>query len=243
MEGEMTATALKVRVPVGASVICQIEGDRVHFSIPPIGTLTGDKVLTGFLDPDDNQLPNENDRLYAYDPAAPMAAPWFEGTLSGRIEPKGSGACPSGAGFLVTAAEADNDYRVTLTGAALPANVIVGSPVRFGRIVRYSFAQDVAGDGQWYLWYQRCTLAGVCGDAAPVTGPFMPATGDKATTGFRFRYYDSAGAETVNRLAVARIDIFARPTTREKVGVGGSNRTTLTPKTIDSVTVALRNRY
>jgi len=64
------------------------------------------------------------------------------------------------------------------------------------------------------------------------------------TTGFRFRYYDSAGLETADRLAVARIDVFARPTTREKVSTGGgATRATLTPSTKDSLTIALRNRY
>ena len=237
--GEMSATTLRVRIQLGNSVICWIDpADRRHFRLPPSGALTNG-TLTGFIDVD--ELPRAGDPLFVYDPSQPTATPWFQTSLDQSVL-TGEGSCPSGAGTFVTAAEAPGSYDVR-SAAALPAGVLVGSPVRIAREVRYTFGQEdapPAGDGLWYLYYQACTAAG-CTTRAPVSGPFRPGTTDKTTTGFRFRYYDSAGLETAVPTAVARIDVVSRVTSRENVSLGNTKRAPIVQA--DSVSIALRNRY
>lgn len=235
--GDRTIT---FRATVGTSVVCAISGARTTVDIPTERQLTGGHLLTSFLDPTSAQPLTTTDTAWVLNPTLAIANPWDSVRVT-SIATNASGACPSGAGTLVPAADdTRDDYRVTFD-RALPAGVAVGSSVRFTRLVRYTFRQNtgVGGDDRWYLYYQTCTPA--CGDEQLMSGPFQPGTADPATTGFLFQYFDAAGAATAVRANVARIDITARPVSRENVSrTGGSTRQALTQDEV--VSIAVRNR-
>lgn len=234
----MSATSLEVRAPIGTGVVCAIDGVRTTITIPTERRLSGGHVLTSFVDPSD--LPRAGDWVWLFDATNSTATPWDSVQVSNAGTTKGgAAACPSGAGNLLpTAADgAFADYNVGLQ-AALPAGgVAVGSPVRFTRQVRYRFALDA--DGQYYVYFAECP-AGACGADQPLSGPFRAASADTSATGFRFRYYDVNGAETATRANVARIDIIARPISRDRVSSGDGTRAYLTQ--YEYVSVAVRNR-
>ena len=241
---EMTPTALRFRGTIGASVICWIDGGRARFRLPPIAPLgvgapLGGQVLTGFLDV--NALPTIGDDAWVYDVSQPAgAASWAQRAIAGAtVTGTRAAGCPfaPAAGALLTDADANNpSFEIQVGGGGLPPGVLVGAPVRFTREVRYRFYQ--AADRFWYLGYELCAPA--CGAIQPVTGPFQPATGDPATTGFRFVYRDVAGIVTANPLQVARIEIVSRARSREAVSNGSGARSVFVHT--DSVSVALRNR-
>lgn len=239
---DMTSTSLRFRGTIGASVICWIDAGRTRFRVPPmvplgVGAPEGGQVLTGFLDV--NSLPAIGDDAWVFDVSQPPGAnSWARlGLADATVTASGAAGCPFGvAGALLTALDAANPSFEMRVGGALPPGVVVGAPVRFTREVRYRFFE--AADGFWYLGYELCAPA--CGAIQPVTGPFAPATGVPATTGFRFAYHDVNGNITANPLEVSRIEIVTRARSRDAVSSGAGARSVFVHT--DSVSVALRNR-
>jgi hypothetical protein len=95
--------------------------------------------------------------------------------------------------------------------ANLPDSVKVGAVVRFTRPARYMIYQETSGS--WFLGLQQYS-GGSWGTTSPMAGPYRPfASGDNATSGLQFRFYDSLGVRITNmanRTQVARTDVYLR---------------------------------
>jgi prepilin-type N-terminal cleavage/methylation domain-containing protein len=238
---DMTTTSLRMRAQTGTSVICWIDaGDRRRFRMPPQQTIpTTNALLTSFVDP--FAPPTLNDTAWVFDFEAPSANPWRAHRLTTMVDTLPTGVrCPTGAGTYLPGVQDLNTVSLeTRVDPALPVGVGVGAAVRFTRKVRYAFYQNGA-DGLWYLGYQNCNAGAVCGGIQPVSGPFLPASADPNVTGFRFDYFDANGLPTNVAANVARIDIIARPVSRNRISAGSATRTTFSQT--DRVSVALRNR-
>ena len=246
---DFTATSIRIRTLIGTSVVCRTAAGGAVLTLPPSarvrpvnanGVVQPEVVLSSFVDP--SAPAAIGDTVWVFDPTAAAASPWVaKGIVApGVVMESGGLGCPTnGPGnYMSTSNAALQSFIVTLEGTV--PNAVVGSPVRITRTVRYSFAQNPAGTGPWYLNYQDCTGGGGCGAAQPVSGPFRPGTGSPATTGFRFAYYDSTGAVTATAANISRIDIVARTESRERVSSGSSDRQSIIQT--DSLSVALRNR-
>jgi hypothetical protein len=157
--------------------------------------------LTTFL-----SAPRAGDSMFVFNPGPQPGTNddrWVRHSL--RADP-GTGACPvAPAGLTATAAEAAAGISLEVS-PALPADVVVGSPIRFFRTTAYSLYQEA--DGNWYLGYSNCP-GGACSAREPAAGPYTPyAAGGLG--GLAFSYFDSTGVATLDPRAVARIDITAR---------------------------------
>jgi prepilin-type N-terminal cleavage/methylation domain-containing protein len=228
----MSDSAVDFRLPTGQGIVCTIAAGRLAFVIPP-PALTSRSAVTSWLG-----APVSGDEAFVFGEGPTMVIDddrWFRVTLSAAPAP--AGVCPTATGFTATAAEAAAGYTLTVA-PALPADVVVGSVVRFYRRTKYKLYQPTPG-GSWYLGYFDCP-GGICGNLQAVAGPYLPYTAAGATTGLRFVYRDSTGAVTAIPTSVARIDITARAQTTNPVQMPGRPNDYIRDSLV--VSVALRNR-
>jgi prepilin-type N-terminal cleavage/methylation domain-containing protein len=132
-------------------------------------------------------------------------------------------ACPMGAPSMTVAL--DNVHPVGGLGA-----VLEGSVLRSFEMVRLFTYPDVNGD--FWVGARLYSKSGGWGDVQPLLGPV-------ANGGLRFAYFDSTGAVTANRNAVARVGVQVIGRTKEPVRATSG----LMQYVIDTLTtqIALRN--
>ena len=227
----MSDAAITFRSQFGGSVICTIDPTRTIITLPP-QTMAAQNSLTSFLSD-----ARAGDSVFVFDQGAQQGTNddrWWRMALA---RDPGVGQCPvAPVGFTASAGEAAAGIEITLT-LALPANIVIGAPIRFFRPASYSLYQGAGGD--WWLGYFSCP-GGLCNERQPVTGPYRPYVGPAGPSGLAFAYFDSTGAVTADPRAVARIDVVARSQSQYNLDVANiRNR-----KYQDSlgVSVAVRNR-
>jgi prepilin-type N-terminal cleavage/methylation domain-containing protein len=226
--------SIDVRAPMGASVICHIDGSRTMVGVPPVyaaaGALTswspqpqrGDTVLV-FVENDPTSGPSTPDDGIS----APGA--WSVHVLT--ADPASGGTCPTASGLTRSSAEAAAAVSLRLAPPLAP-EVSPGAALRFVRRARYQLYR--ASDGYWYLGYADClaSRATPCATIQPVNGPFAPG-------GIRFAFWDSTGALTSDPTRVARIDVLARAL-GDRAGKAGAAREPAAESLL--ITIAPRNR-
>lgn len=205
----MTPTSIEFRLTTGASVVCTIAPARTVITVPPTN-LANDAGLTAWADP-----PQMGDSIFVYDSSHTAPTHWQALQLADTVQ--GGATCPQKpTGFTSNAAEAASGYTLVLSDT-LRQSIMVGAGIRGFRHVKYELYQ--AGDGNWYLGYYECTING-CGRPLPVSGPYLPATGN-GNDGIDFAYYDSTGTVTNIPAKVRRIDITMRAKSSNIVNTPG----------------------
>lgn len=234
----MSDTSLHFRATFGSTVLCSITVAGGNTIVIPPQTLARRNTLTSWL-----FQPVIGDSLFIYDEGPEIGNQddsWRRFAITNFVAVTGVNGCPQiGTTALIQAADAtQQSYQLTLS-ANLGTAIRVGAPIRFFRRVKYNLHQ--AGDSKWYLGFGDClsTRSPPCSTTQAVSGPYRPASGTAGQSGLSFAFYDSTGAVTANRAAVARVDIVVRGQTQLRTdGTTGpeSRRDSL------SMTVGVRNR-
>jgi prepilin-type N-terminal cleavage/methylation domain-containing protein len=224
----MSDSAIDFRLSTGITVICSIAVTRLSVVIPPT-TLASRSALTTLIG-----TPNTGDTAFVYDEGATSQVNDDSWQRVAVVDTLAAGNCPT---YTSSAAEAAMAKTIAI-GTVLNANVVPGSVIRFYRRAKYKLYQPTAG-GPWYIGYMDCP-GGVCGGMQAVAGPYMPYSATASSTGLRFVYRDSTGAETATPANVARIDVTARAQTTNPVRMPGRPEDYFRDSLV--VSVALRNR-
>ena len=231
-----TDNAIDFRAITGSTVLCKIT-NASKILIPPTN-LTAGTALTTWID-----QPQAGDSMLIYDDSAATGNGDDHWNVYGIQNTGSNGGCGMASGFL---RQEDVDagltgYSITLT-TPMTNTISIGAPIRFFRRRRYELYQP-AGSTSWYLGMYDCRSS--CGTLSPVSGPFAAYSATAGSTGLRFTYLDSLGAEVfptsvTERAKIARIQLTARADTRAPVDIPGRPRATVR----DSLTldVTLRNR-
>ena len=225
-------TSLEFRATFGSAVVC----DTLHGALvlSPAATSTpGAPVFSGLL-----AAPQPGDTVWILS-VGDSTPRW----ISRRLTSVGStpgGACASGGPLLTALARAIT--RVTLQLDSGMSTGVVGAPVRFTHLLRYSLYK--ASDGAWYLGQRDWNASTLkFNTIQPVSGPFLSA----ASRGVAFHYFDTAGVEvpsgSAQTTSVAIVRMIARGETRRINRIGGY-AVNASGRHTDSValTVLLRNR-
>ncbi|GLC27896.1 PulJ/GspJ family protein [Roseisolibacter agri] len=177
-------TAVEVRAPVGGGVACATGGDYVEVLE---SVATGAPAVGWWSD-----APEAGDVVHVHDEGAQPTVrddAWHARDLV-AVEHSAT-ACATGPFAPWRAAGAQ--LRLRLAGAALPATVSAGAPVRVTRRRRYVHYR--AGDGTWQLGQREWSAA--LGALQPVAGPLAS------------RSAQAPGLSVVARDA-GRLDVVAR---------------------------------
>lgn len=235
----MTDSAVEFFSTIGSSVVCETPVGQTLF-LPP-DTLSSGATLTSLLaSPDTGDIA----LIYAMRGGVPDSAQWVDARIAGFATRSLSTSCPPSTGFTSSAdvAAGERGYALTLT-ASPPTGIRQGAPVRFLRRGRYSL---YASGGEWYLGYRRCNAAGAssCGTIQPVSGPYLPYSGQGSPdAGLAFHYFDANGNEITDEAfsrLVSRIDIVLRGATARAVALAGDARIRYRDSAV--VSVSPRNR-
>ena len=232
---------LEFYATIGAGIIC-VKSSATLIKLPP-ATLASKAKFTDFL-----SLPVQNDGILVFNDSTNTNVStddtWQTDTISSIDSAAASTNCPSSTGYTQAADASQYSYAITLAHN-LSTNIAVGSPVRIIRRVRYELKKN-ASDNTWYLYYNTCAFYSTtaCKDnMQPVAGPFLANSGDAATAGVQFQYYDTTGTATTNLARIARVRMTVRGQTSQKVNlVGLGSNTVAYKKDTMYVDVAIRNR-
>jgi prepilin-type N-terminal cleavage/methylation domain-containing protein len=231
-----TDNAIDFRAITGSTVLCKIT-NASKILIPPMN-LTAGTALTTWID-----QPQAGDSMLIYDDSAATGNGDDHWNVYGIQNTGSNSGCGMASGFL-RQEDADaglTGYSISLT-SPMTNTISIGAPIRFFRRRRYELYQP-SGSTSWYLGMYDCRSS--CGTLSPVSGPFAAYSATAGSTGLRFTYLDSLGAEVfptsvTERAKIARIQLTARADTRAPVDIPGRPRAIVR----DSLTldVTLRNR-
>ena len=254
----MTDRTLQFRATIGSGVICQAAVGANLIAVAPLGVLAKGNVLTAWYTP-----PAINDTIFVFDAGSDAGAaddqwrPYRINAIVRLSTPLACGASPLLKTGNKPAGDDDREkwvFGLASAGAGsttspLPSSIGAGSVVRFTRSVIYSLYQV---NNDWYLGYKTMQTNGgatlVAGDMQPnfdpIAGPYRRYSLGGATNGLQFVYYDSTGAVTAQRNAVARIDVTLRGEGVEKRNAANATSQRNNANFLDSLqlSVAIRNR-
>jgi len=185
---------LDYRALIGVSVVCTADSTRTVIGIPARRSTASS--LTSW-----RSAPQQGDTILVYESAlTPDSVQWHAHVLTAA--PSAGGNCPVASGFSLSAADAADALRITIT-PALSASIVAGASIRVVRAARYQLY--LASDGLWYLGYTDClaSRAMPCATIQPVSGPY-------AAGGMHFSLIDSTGAETSDLRRFAWLHVVAR---------------------------------
>jgi len=214
--GEARDSSLQLRQLIANALVCGVSG--ATWTVAPYLGAGGRSVTLGIQDGDTAWLLTDADTGEQWRPVRLRAAR------------RAAGGCG-----LVADADGAQVFDVAhLWAVDLRDSVVVnaGAIVRVTRPIRFSFYR--ASDGHWYLGMRSWNTATLeFNGVQPVSGPFEPPTGARAT---RFVYFDSNGAPVASGAAdtrsIARIEAVLHAEANDTV----SARDSLV------VVAALRNR-
>ena len=228
-------SAIEIFGAIGGSVVCQGVGGS-DVGLPAASA--SDNTLTWFL-----SQPDTGDLALFYRGHVANVGDWERHRINGFGPRSLASTCPASSGLARNeeVGAGRQGFQVGLD-APLSSGVRPGAPVRFVRRGRYSLYR--ASDGDWYLGYRRCNAIGfsVCGAIQPLSGPYRSYSGNPATSGLLFEYFDSHGARldaASSPLDLARIDISARAESSHHLGIEGH---VFTPSDSATLSIAIRNR-
>jgi prepilin-type N-terminal cleavage/methylation domain-containing protein len=201
----MTDSSIEFRGITGSSIACSKFSTTVV--LPPLSLAKGNTLTSWLTKP----VPGDSILLLSDSTSTRLSDDgWRAHRITAVSEVTGWSGCTAWSKYVTAADESKPSYKLTLS-TSVSSTVKTGAPVRFFRRVHYSLYKT--SNGQWFLGYYDClpTATPNCSAIQPVSGPYRPyAPASSGTSGLTFAYYDSTGAPTSNRLAVARIDIIAR---------------------------------
>lgn len=202
----MTDSSIEFRAITGSSILCW-KSSSTTLILPPLSLARGNTLTTWLIKPvagDSILILNDSTSTSLADDG------WQARRLTAVDSVTGFLGCSSFTKYTTTADGTKQSFKLTL-GSSISSNVKTGAPIRFFRKVHYSFYKTPSG--QWFLGFYDClpTRTPNCSAILPVSGPYRPyASAASGTSGLTFAYYDSTGAPTTVRTAVARIDLVVR---------------------------------
>jgi prepilin-type N-terminal cleavage/methylation domain-containing protein len=228
-------SAIEMFASIGTSVVCQRQ-DAIEIGLPAAISLRGN-TLTSLLTP-----PDTGDLALFYRDSVENGSHWERHRISSFASTAPGTSCPVGGAFGQSVDAPDGKEFVVTVSSPLSGHVVSGAPVRFIRRGRYSLYR--ASDGEWYLGYRRCNAVGasVCGAIQPLSGPYRAHSSDPQSTGLRFEYFDATGSRletSGSPLALTRVAVTARATSRHRLMIDGRART---PADSGTLSIAVRNR-
>jgi prepilin-type N-terminal cleavage/methylation domain-containing protein len=219
---------------VGTAIVCEVV-DGAQVALPPEDLASG-QVLTSFYGYGD---PQNGYSVYIYNDGGVLGNEddkWQKFTLTNVHSD--AARCPGGPPPSFTRVADLGKRRAVLelsstepndpvTNGPLSQYIGVGAPVRIMRKVKYKLYQE--SDSKWYLGFAPYDYtAGAYADLSPVSGPYDAYSSSSGTpSGFGFRYFTvddaevAAGADSVTRLTIARVDLIARARTSSNVRTAG----------------------
>lgn len=238
-------TSIQFRAFVGSAIVCNY-ATATAIELPPQELASGN-VLASWINP-----PQPNDYAYLYDggtEAGNQDDSWGVFTVSDTTSEANSTWCPTTKGFTTAADNNARRYKITVSVAPNQARVILGSPIRFAREVRYSVYQ--ASDNNWYIGFQSCTpnasygTAGTCGSREVLAGPVKPGTADTTTSGFFFVFRKRDGTRVTALSAsdtIASVSVGIRTTSGSLLGATSSKAASEQGGDSIRFTIGIRNR-
>jgi prepilin-type N-terminal cleavage/methylation domain-containing protein len=203
---EMTEGQLVMRGYIGSAVVCAIDGDRDDVWVVPRNLAR--HTLTTYV-----TIPTDGDTVFVYNENTERGSQddqWEKRVVEGTDLSNSDCTVSPYMDPVLDPASTKGRRRYRLN-TALPAEVQVGSVIRFTRPVGYRIYQEASG--KWYLGTESY-INGSWGAISPLAGPFSAfASGDNNPSGLQFRYYDSLGVRITNmanKKDVARVDVFLR---------------------------------
>lgn len=215
-------TAIELAVGIGSAVVCE---SAPGWIIIPTAAPAGNS-LSAFA-----ESPQQDDRIAALVEDS-VGATWINFRVA--TAPTSGSGCPR---FPA----ASGGLRI---GLVEQISIPEGTPLRFLRPMRLSLYR--ASDGRWYLGARDWNAAAQrFNTIQPVAGPLDASESPGGTSGLRFQYFDSRGAEIGDgsepRL-IAGVRITAYGTSQAAVRMGGTTTTPAERIVDSSVTeIALRN--
>jgi hypothetical protein len=252
----MAPNELQFRAFSGASVLCSyVVGAATVIELPPNAMVVPDSarnafgtVLTSWIN-----APVVGDQVFLYSDSTAAGNSddsWTHFTITAVDSSTdfGPNSCLSTNAIPVIQAgdDASKRYRLTLSAAPSPLQILVGAPIRFAREVRYSGYEGA--DAKWYIGYQTCTPSGgsepgSCGDREVLAGPVLPISTDTTTSGLFFVFYNQVGTRLMaNRdTSLASISVGIR-TTGESLRRGSSSSESIAAGDSLRFVIGIRNR-
>jgi prepilin-type N-terminal cleavage/methylation domain-containing protein len=185
VSGEARDSAVQVRAPIAASLVCGWSSGSVI-----LGADTATVPLTGMA-----STPKVGDSLWWRGDSA------WNGALVTSVNAV-NGACPPPLLSL------NLGFRL---GLSRPDTILVAAPIRITRQTRYSLYR--ASDGTWQLGFREASgIPARFAASQPVAGPLIPRSGARRSG---FRYFNDSGIELLQSVngvpaaSVARIRITA----------------------------------
>jgi type II secretory pathway pseudopilin PulG len=226
-------SALEMSVTIGSSIVCGINADRKKVWLLPTTVSTG-QATGGFL-----YTPQSGDAMYFYDDGIASGTEQWEKITVNTFTP--TTLFCTATPYTTGADAAKNRYEVVFTGTdTITTNILVGTPVRFTRRVRYALYQ--AANSQWYLGFSEWNGA-TYSTLEPVSGPYRSYASGAGASGLSFKYYDEAGSAVTTMAAattIARVDLVIRGQTKNSIRVDGMQRGNFKDSLV--VKIAIRNR-
>lgn len=183
----LSDTAVAYRATIGVAVACTLAAGTVDL-VPE--ALPSGRSLAAF-----RSAPQPGDTLWLHDEGhtlSPADDQWYPQPVASvsRV----AGAC-NGTPYVVPGVDdGAMAWRVSLSGASIPASVHVGSVVRLTRHARFALYRASTGD--WNLgWTEWNATSNRWNVIQPVTGPLRPYhAAVPAASGFALQARDSTGA-------------------------------------------------
>ncbi len=183
-------TAIDFQLPLAEGVVCEAPSGPLVV-LPPLGR-AGEGARTRW-----RAMPEPDDAALFLNPADVTPGAWRRATVIAATLRHDPTLCPATAGLATayTTPDMAGEPRLELTLDALPAGVVAGTLVRVQRRIR--LVNYRAADGSGQLGLRRCPAdtAAPCASVQPAVGPLRPPAALAESTGFRFTYLDSAGAD------------------------------------------------
>jgi len=237
----MSDSSLEFRSTFGGSIVCVTDPGKKRVTTVPRRLAKG-SVLTSW-----SVTPSIGDSVAIYNDSTSSGSAddvWSlhqitKVTIQTTYDTNG---CPVATGLvqLGDLSTSNPSYELGLSPAQ-SINIKSGAGMRFFRRVHYSIYYQ-ASDAKWYLGYYDCVplrLPAVCTPIRAIAGPFQPYA-TNGTSGLQFAYFDSTGAVTTTRSAVARISLVARGKGETLVNLTGGASTVFGDSL--RIEVGLRNR-
>ena len=213
----MSDSSIVFRFPVGAGVACGITTGTID--------LAPDFVVAGQTFARVRTSPQPGDTAWLFDEGATDSAgddAWVGVAIAAAT--RATGLCP-GSPLIDSVRDAGlASWRLSFTGATLPATVAPGAAVRLTRMARFALYRGGTGE-HWLGFTEAQPATGTWITIQPVSGPYLPFNAaTPSASGIALKALDSSGAALAGPGTAAAITMATRTRTTRTVRMDGVMR-------------------
>jgi hypothetical protein len=188
--GRLSDSSIVFRLPVGAGVACDLAGGTID--------LAPDSVAAGQVFARFRTSPQAGDTAWLLDEGPTDVAAddsWFGVAVTSVA--RSSGRCRSTALVDSVLDAGAPSWRLAYAGAAPPATITPGAPVRLTRLARFALYRSGSGEN-WLGFTEWQPVSGAWVAIQPVSGPYLPFNpATPAASGLALAGRDSSGARAM----------------------------------------------